>query len=596
MDPSVNESKSNGDAKENPSAEVKSNVDNQIVRVKTEFLVQKGSSAVSVKPEGESRDDRDRRASNDGQQKNQPVGKKRPRPELRGAPEFRLCTSVARGELCTFGESCKYAHDGLQYLSTKPADLGPICSQYESFGFCSNGLMCRFGAMHIDYVNGKSLKREIDQGGILERVQINVLSKELQSILRKKKYAGGSEFNSTSYDQKVKLVDFRNKIYIAPLTTVGNLPFRRILKDFGADITCGEMAMANNLMNGQASEWALLRRHSSEDCFGIQVAGNHTEVMSEVARVINNETTSDFVDLNCGCPIDILCDKGCGAALMTKPNKLIQIVQAMSSKLTTRQMTVKIRTGWSENDPNAHLLVPKIQAAANGRIAAIFIHGRSRLQRYHRLANWDYIAQVAKSQNKDLPLIPIIGNGDIFSYEDWAGHQTLLSEKLEGDEESIGLCSCAMIGRGALIKPWIPTEIKEKRYIDISANERLDMLKKFCSYGMEHWGSDQQGINTIRKFLLEWLSFLHRFVPLGLLEYGHASQNMSQRPPHYFGRCDLETLLASSNSKDWVRISEMLLGPVEEGFDFTAKHKTNSYSPVDNLGGGSILEDSVSNG
>lgn len=117
------------------------------------------------------------------------------------------------------------------------------------------------------------------------------------------------DYNFTAYPQKMKLVDFSNKVYIAPLTTVGNLPWRRVMKDFGADITCGEMAMSHNLVMGQASEWARIRRHASEDCFGIQVAGGQPEHMTKIAKLLENETSSDFVDLNCGCPLDTICNR-----------------------------------------------------------------------------------------------------------------------------------------------------------------------------------------------------------------------------------------------------------------------------------------------
>jgi tRNA-dihydrouridine synthase 3 len=137
---------------------------------------------------------------------------------------------------------------------------------------------------------------------------------------------------------------------------------------------------------------------------------------------------------------------------------------------------------------------------------------------------------VAKSQSADFPQIPLIGNGDIFSYTDY--EEKVLSRV--GDSEDGGtnnLIPTAMLGRGALIKPWLPTEINEKRNWDISATERLDILKDFTRFGLEHWGSDQQGVNHTRRFLLEWISFLHRYVPVGMLEVA-SPQKMNQRPPN----------------------------------------------------------------
>lgn len=145
------------------------------------------------------------------------------------------------------------------------------------------------------------------------------------------------------------------------------------------------------------------------------------------------------------------------------------------------------------------------------------------------MANWEYILQAARSQDPTLDRIPVIGNGDIFSYEDWRDRQSKLQENMDGDE--FGLCSCAMIGRGALVKPWLPREIKESKGIDISASERLEMLKNFVNYGLEHWGSDTKGVSTTRRFLLEWLSYLCRYVPYALLE--NPPQKINIRPNTY---------------------------------------------------------------
>lgn len=188
------------------------------------------------------------------------------------------------------------------------------------------------------------------------------------------------------------------------------------------------------------------------------------------------------------------------------------------------------------------------------------VHGRSREQRYTKQADWQYIRQCAQ----EAAPLPIVGNGDILSFEDYCLAKETCPE-----------LTSVMIGRGALIKPWIFTEIKEQKLWDISSSERFDILKKYTNYGLEHWGSDTKGVENTRRFLLEWLSFLHRYIPVGLLE--KPPQKINERPPFYIGRDDLETLMCSTSATDWIKISEMLLGPVPEGFHFLPKHKANSY-------------------
>lgn len=111
-----------------------------------------------------------------------------------------------------------------------------------------------------------------------------------------------------------KRLDFRGQVYVGPLTTVGNLPFRRIMVEQGADITIGEMAMSTTIADGSQGEWALLRRHASERVFGVQLAGGQPDVLSRCAELIHDACESvDFIDLNMGCPLDGVCAKGaCG--------------------------------------------------------------------------------------------------------------------------------------------------------------------------------------------------------------------------------------------------------------------------------------------
>ncbi|KAF2070744.1 hypothetical protein CYY_007943 [Polysphondylium violaceum] len=352
-----------------------------------------------------------------------------------------------------------------------------------------------------------------------------------------------------------KKIDFKNQLYLAPLTTVGNLPFRRICKKLGVDITCGEMAFTTKMVEGTKSELALMKRHPSEDKFGIQLAGAYVDTFLRCAEFIENEVDCDFVDINAGCPIDLVCNSGAGAALCDRPNKIEQLLRGASSILTC-PVTIKMRIGKLEDSPNAHKIIPNLQ---NWGASAVTLHGRSRAQRYSRLANWEYVAKCA-----EVSPIPLIGNGDLSNYQD--------ALKIYDTSK----VSSLMIARGALIKPWIFTEIKEKRVWDITPQERLDLYKDYVNYGLDHFGSDQIGVDNTRKFLLNWLSFTHRYIPAGLLEDGYIHK-MNERPPNFFGRSEMETLLASNKVSDWIKISEMFLGPVNDSFSFVPKHNSNSY-------------------
>ncbi|KAI3446213.1 hypothetical protein Pfo_002878 [Paulownia fortunei] len=364
------------------------------------------------------------------------------------------------------------------------------------------------------------------------------------------------------HPREKKLIDFREKLYLAPLTTVGNLPYRRVCKVLGADVTCGEMAMCTNLLQGQASEWALLRRHSSEDFFGVQICGAYPDTVARTVELIEQHCTVDFIDINMGCPIDIVVNKGAGSALLTKPMRMKSVVEATSRAVDTA-VTIKVRTGYFEGKNRIDSLIPDI---GNWGASAVTIHGRTRQQRYSKLADWEYIYQCAQAAPSNLQ---VLGNGDVFSYLDWNSHKSDCPE----------LSSC-MIARGALIKPWIFTEIKEQRHWDISSGERLNILKDYVCFGLEHWGSDSKGVETTRHFLLEWLSYTCRYIPVGLLDV--IPQRINWRPPSYFGRDELETLMASDSAADWIRISEMLLGKVPSGFTFAPKHKSNAYDRAEN--------------
>ena len=348
-------------------------------------------------------------------------------------------------------------------------------------------------------------------------------------ILEMKPEKTDIEDNRARYTEPPFLPSEKRRIYfgpetpvLAPLTTQGNLPFRRLCVAQGAQVTYSEMAMSLPLIQGQKSEWALMRAHESEAIppayqpsdyvvknynnakdlkFGAQIAANKpwqalkaTEILTHLCPYLR------LIDLNCGCPIDLVYRTGAGSALLDSQGKLEKIVRGMNAVSGEIPVTVKIRMGTKDNRPTALKLVDRLIYGGQEALelgggpsgmclqeqlshsslsavlfrllrnadpeivlgtAAITLHGRSRQQRYTKNADWKYISECAalikeynqkgddlsdtvrEADERSQPgnKVYFLGNGDCYSHVDYNTHLE------EAKVDSV------MIARGALIKP-----------------------------------------------------------------------------------------------------------------------------------------------
>ncbi|KAG0651966.1 tRNA-dihydrouridine(47) synthase [Hyphodiscus hymeniophilus] len=587
---------------------------------------------------------------------------------------IKLCNSRAISpelspKVCRFGDTCNCSHNLREYLEKgKREDLKTFqgkCPVWEVNGKCHAGWKCRFvgshskevmrddGTMELILIEDQTKAKDITEQDDENRAGIfNVVGTQekldlarkrmktekadrytkwqdenaevLKNMYHQKKDATeeAKEENRAQFINPPFLPSEKRRIYfgpetsvLAPLTTQGNLPFRRLCVELGAQLTYSEMAMSLPLIQGTKGEWALMKAHESEISpprytpssvvqsydnskdlkFGTQISANKPWQALKSAEILAQYVPHlRVIDLNCGCPIELVYKSGAGSALLDAHSKLEKMIRGMNVVSGEIPVTAKIRMGTMTGKPNATKTIERLafggyefreQLGAPG-CAAITLHGRSRQQRYTKNADWSYIAECAaliKSYNekkdeltdtvkepdartqansKDGKLY-FIGNGDCYSHIDYLDHV-----------QNAGVDS-VMVARGALIKPWLFEEIEKGQYLDKSATERLSYVEKFVRYGLETWGSDELGVGNTRRFLLEWLSFAHRYVPIGILD--HLPPSLQDRPPAYRGRDDLETLLASDNYLDWIKISEMFLGPAHKDFRFQPKHKSNSY-------------------
>ncbi len=293
-------------------------------------------------------------------------------------------------------------------------------------------------------------------------------------------------------------VDFHGHAVLAPLTKGGNLPFRRLCVELGARITTSEMAYARQVVRRSRSELALLRRHSDETCFGVQLATTNADEGVRAGQMAI-ERGAVFVDLNCGCPIHDVVRRGMGATLLKRPAALARIVEGMVEGLDV-PVTVKIRTGWKVGEENA-LEIGRLVAEAGA--AALIVHGRSREQRYTKAADWDLIGELVAALD-----IPVIGNGDILTH-----YEARERQRASG-------CAAVMLGRGALIKPWVFREIAEGVTWQPTAEERVALYRRLAWFMREHFRDDERGRVRAMNFLPWHLDFFARYRPLPEAEWG----------------------------------------------------------------------------
>lgn len=224
-----------------------------------------------------------------------------------------------------------------------------------------------------------------------------------------------------------------NPFLLAPMAGITDCVFRSFMKKQGAGILTSELISANGLFYNSEKTKKLMRFFESERPIGIQIFGEDEEALVNAAQYVE-QLGADFVDINLGCPVKKVVKKGAGSALLKEPDKLRRICRNIKNKIEI-PLTIKIRTGWDQENRNA---LDIVQLAYDEGVTWVAIHGRTRSQAYTGKADWDYIAGIKANSP-----IPIIGNGDLTS-------ATIAVSRLKDSK-----CDGVMIGRGALKNPWI---------------------------------------------------------------------------------------------------------------------------------------------
>ena len=288
---------------------------------------------------------------------------------------------------------------------------------------------------------------------------------------------------------KIKDVEIKNQIVLAPMAGISNTSYRKIIKEMGAGLIYAEMVSDKAICFSNEKTFDLLKMDESERPIAQQIFGSDKESFVEAAKIVEERMHPDIIDINMGCPVPKVALKAqAGSALLKDPDKVYEIVKSVVEAVKT-PVTVKIRSGWDEKHINAVEIAKKCEEAG---ASAIAVHPRTRSQGYSGKADWNIIKQV-----KEAVKIPVIGNGDITSPE-------LAKQMLDYTN-----CDAVMIGRGVLGNPWLIKECVE--YLEKGTipapptnEEKIMMMKKHYELLLQDKPEKVANLE-IRAFILYYL-------------------------------------------------------------------------------------------